>query len=109
MSIYRIPTTSQHSNYPQRTTIDGVDYELLFMWNGRESKWYVSIFDANGNALAVGRAVVANQPLFERDTSPDLPQGMLFAMDSSYEGSHPSLFELGDRVKIVYVDEDSLA
>jgi hypothetical protein len=106
--IYEIPITSRTSNFRQKTSLDGRDFEFILRWNQRESRWYMDLNDSDGLILASGRKLVADIPLFARESSEDFPPGILVAIDMSDEEGDPGLLDLGDRVRLLYFDEDSL-
>ena len=92
MAHYTVPTdgTGNSLSYEQTTTLDGVPYILSFDWNARFKKWLLSIAASNGDDLASGIVVVANQ---------DLHLGE--------DPSDPGLADLGNRVALTYVDQES--
>lgn len=105
--IYGIPTSNKESVYTQRTILDGVEYELQFRFNTRESNWYVDLLDTDGNYLAAGRKVVVDSVLWKGETSDSMFPGFLYAIDSTLRGNEAGLRDLRDRVWLMYVDDDS--
>lgn len=105
--IYTIPISSATSNYTQRASLDGVDFEFRFLWNDRDRRWYLDLANSSGELLASGRKIVANRPMHTREVSEDLPAGYLVFIDLGDEGIDPGLFDLDDRVLLLYADEDS--
>jgi hypothetical protein len=90
--------------------MDGVEYLLDFAWNTRDSRWYVSIKDADGVSLVESCAVVVDYPLFRKYASARLPPGYLMAIDTSGAGEDMTEMEdLGVRVQLVYLSEDEVS
>jgi hypothetical protein len=94
----------------QETTLDGTRYLLHFTFNQREDAWYVSLHDVNDVPLASGAKIVANWFLFLRKIDPaTMPPGLMFVSDSSGGGTDPGVNELGERVKLIYIEEVDVA
>lgn len=97
---------SGDSNYTMRTRLDGRDFNLRFLWNEREERWYMDILSDADVPLAMGIKIVTNRPLiryYKWDSR--LPQGELWAIDlSSIAGEPPGFNELGkgQRVELSY-------
>jgi hypothetical protein len=114
MTISIIPTSTKDSNYRQRTVLDGVEYELLFRWNQRESKWYMEIYDTEGTLVSAARKVTVDnlQSLpaagYKVTASGNVRNyGILLPLDMTGLGNEPGLRDLGDRVLYFYIDSDS--
>ncbi len=102
MTVYRIPTPSGDTPFSdQRTALDGREYVLAFLWNQRESAWYLYLSDESGTPIASSKIVV-NVPLFRRVQSTRKPPGWIVALS---EGDvAPGLNSLGDTVVLYYYD-----
>jgi len=110
MAILEIPVLPDSVRWVQETNLDGVRYLLHFTWNQRESAWYVSIHDVNDDALASGAKIVANWFLFLRRINPGvMPPGRLYVTDTTGGGVDPGQRDLGERVKLIYVDAEDVA
>jgi hypothetical protein len=103
MAATIIPTSIEDSNYRQIVSLSGVDYELFFAWNSRESRWYFSLSN-DGVRLLSGIKVVINWPLIRPGQSLPMSPGMLIAIDATGAGVDPGLSDFGDRVTLMYVD-----
>lgn len=97
-----------------RTRLDGRDYVLRLLWNGREGRWYMTVSDSDGVVLVSAVKVVCNTDLLGRSAerpyrrwSPDLPPGELWAMDLTADCSPPGIDDLGEgkRVELTYFPE----
>jgi len=104
-----VPMTGQASNYEQVVTLDGVDFTLRLLWNGREDRWYMTIRDADGTDLVTGRKLVSNIPFAVHDQVAGLPDGQLWILDLESTTGDPLLRDLGERVVVMYVDEANVS
>ncbi len=92
MSILIIPTGNE-PRYSQRTSLDGVEYDLRFDYIARLGRWSLSIYDIDDQPLATGMMLVAGKLLcVRRRYDPNVPQGALFLM--SPDNSSPGLDDL---------------
>ena len=110
MAITIIPTQQNLSAWSQRTTLDGIDYQLDFAWNGREDAWHLSISDTAGNPLVLGLKLVTNRPLFKRfHFVAGMPPGEIYAADASGSIDYAGYTDLSNGVEVVYYDAAELA
>ena len=107
MTTLLIPTSTTESQYSQTTTLEGRDYDLSFTWIEREDRWYLDIA-SGGETLLAGLKLVADWPLLRLQASELLPPGELVALDMTGEGRDPGLRELGERVKLFYIESEDL-
>lgn len=104
MVILEIPTRIDLPAYNEVVTLDGTPYQIDLQWNDRMSKWMILLSDAQGNELVGYVPIVSTWPLFNRFKFDGLPPGTLFAFDSSGQNIDPGRFDLGDRVKLCYLE-----
>lgn len=102
MSCVAIPVTNDpHSELVVK--LDGANYVLTLRWNARALAWFLDVANEDGDLLAAGRKVVVDWPILGRnETDPALPQGYLWAVDTSGQQLDPTLDDLGTRVQLVY-------
>jgi hypothetical protein len=103
--VIHIPAPSQDSNAPQITTLSGRDYEILYRFNQREGRWYLTIRSVAGEVIQGPVKIVADWPLIYPGQDLPLPPGTLIAIDTTGQGKDPGLAELGGRVLMFYFDE----
>lgn len=98
-----LPVAPGFARYTFQCELDKVSYNFALEWNDRDSGWYMSIKDVNGNVLLAGRRIVLNYPLINlyRDTA--LPAGSIMAFDSTGTDTEPGYADLGDRVYLAYI------
>ena len=110
--IFAIPTDELESNYPQTSTFDGTPYLLRLLWNARAQRWFMTLSDTAGNRLISGRKLCSDIVWGARDVLADLPPGNIWVRASATStDADPGLRELGigNRVVLMYTDEDSSA
>lgn len=110
MAIVQIPVQQNLSAWSQRTTLDGVDYQLDFAWNGREGAWHVSLSDTQGNPIVLGLKLVTNRPLLKRfHFIAGMPPGEILAVDASGTISVAGYADLNNGVDVLYFDAAEIA
>lgn len=111
MALIEISTRTDLPSYEQVVKLDGVPYTIQLYFNPREAdgagKWFIVLADQNRNMLVGPVPVVVAWPLFDRFVDMvDLP-GTLFAFDTSGNDEDPGQFDLGDRVRLFYLEAGS--
>lgn len=92
--------------YTAEVTLEGVSYLFELAWNTRDSRWYLSLYDAAGVALASSIPIVVDFPLLRRFRGAAFPPGYLLALDTTDQGHEIAEQEdLGGRVQLVYLTE----
>lgn len=99
----RIPLRTSVPAFLQRTSLDGVTFELDLAWNERESAWYISFADADSVPLRGGIRMVLNTPLLRQVADARRPAGELYAIDLDDTGVEAGLDDLDVRVVLMYV------
>lgn len=98
-----IPLRSGPAAFRQRTSLDGVTYELTFRWNERESAWYLAIADSAGETIRSCISLVLRWPLLRQVVGSSRPPGELYAIDLDATGAEAGLTDLGGRVRLYYL------
>lgn len=105
--IFILPVQQDASNQRARVVLDGSVYYVELLWNGRIGAWYLSLFDAEQNALVRSRKLVTNRPILDRVRyTPGLPPGEIFALDPSESIDYAQYDQLGPKrgVTLYYFD-----
>jgi hypothetical protein len=99
-------TFAKHK-YTARLETAGLEYLLAFTWHPRAASWYLDLSTADGEAIVLGKRVVAEWDLLVRTKNPLRPRGVLLVTDTSGEGVDPVFQEdLGNRVRIVFIPDE---
>ncbi len=108
MAIEILVLDSDHEYYENEFTLDDESFRIQARYNARIDSWMLSLFDGDGNAIAVGRRVTVGNFLFPWLTGRNRPGGQLMAIDSEDRsdtgGTDPGRYDLGERVVILYLD-----
>lgn len=103
-----IRISGKTSKFQQVVPLDGEQFTFRFRWNARTERWFLTIRDASGTDLVTGRKLVANVPFAVHETVAGMPPGDIWVLDTTGAGTDPGLRDLGDRVIMMYVDEDNV-
>lgn len=103
-------------SYTERVTLDGVEFDLAFVWNERDSQHYMSIFladtpvntDGSRVAIIASLPVLVNAPLLLNVPGRVRPLGELIALDTSGQDLEAGRGELGRRVILTYTPQADL-
>jgi hypothetical protein len=92
-----IPTNSDGTAFwTQRTNLDGSDYQLEFQWSTRQARWYLNLYDSDGNLLIGSVKLILNWPLFRHyHGRAGVPAGELWVISLGSSVEPPGFDELG--------------
>lgn len=96
-----IPITSD-PNQELKVTLGDTEYFIRLRWNTRAQFWTLDILDAAKDPIVQGVCVRVQYSLLSRYRDVRLPDGQLFAIDTSQEGVDPAVDDLGTRVLLAY-------
>ena len=99
-----IPTSTALARYTQTTRLGDRTFRLDFAWNQRESSWWLSLYDAEDEPIALGIKIVPRWPLLTMVQDERRPQGEIVALDTTGQDEPPGLRDLGARVLLVFDD-----
>lgn len=101
-TIFEIPITNTEASFKIRTILEDVELVLRFDWNGRDSRWQMSISDAQEQPIVMGLALNINTELIHRYELEALPPGRLALYDTSGTFTEAGREDLGGRCKLLY-------
>lgn len=102
MTIVEIPTRWDIANYVQTTVIGGKTFLLEFLYNDRDSSWYLTISDVTGSVIRSGIKLVPNFFFLKNLVDPKWNIGQLAISNSS--GFPPVLGDLGSNSRLLYFE-----
>lgn len=108
MIAVEIPTRGDIANYIQTTTLGGKTFILEFMYNDRDSSWYLSIKDISGTTIRSGIKLVPNFSLLRNLVSDSWNIGRVILFDSRVNPKPPILSDLGTASSFLYVEDGIL-
>jgi len=104
MTIFNIPTKKGIPSYELSIVLDGVNYFLLFRYNGRMKRWVLDIFDDTRTLLLAGMLIRAQLDIFYQYYNPGIPKGLLFGYNIDGTFTPPEFGDLGDNTLLLYED-----
>lgn len=109
--LVEIPTRTDLPAYEMSVPLDGTTFIVALYFNPRLNddvgKWMISLSDVNRNLLIAPVPVVVTWALFDRFVDLEVLPGTLFAYDTSGQDLDPGQFDLGDRVRLYYLEAGS--
>lgn len=108
MALLEIPTRNDLPVYEMTVKLDGIQYIIALYFNDRindgEGRWMITLANQNRKMLVGPVPVIVNQGLFDRFI--DLVQlpGTIFAFDTAGNNEDPGQFDLGNRVRLYYLE-----
>lgn len=103
-----LPTLNDGTEaYDFRVQLEGTDYIFQFRYNFRRELWTFSMVKLDGTYALTGQSVHVGIPLNRRAVGG--PPGVLIAISETDDISSPTLQELGERVKLMYLTADEVA
>lgn len=108
MAYLEVPTRNNLPAYSYTITLDGTLYTLRFTFNSRMAKWFVDLSDPLENLIVSQVPVVSTWFMFDRFIAQAIPPGTLTPFDSSGQNLDAGRFDLGDRVRMIYAEVNTL-
>ena len=106
MAYLEVPLRTDIYAYTQKTAIEGVVYTLGLKYNSRMGRWVLDIMDAAGEMLLSGIKMLINYPMTRRFIGriEGLPEGHFIIVDETGQERNPGRDDLGDDIKLIYVE-----
>lgn len=96
------------SVYDYEVDLGGAIFRIVLRFGDRNERWYLSLFDANGDLLFDGRRMSVDFPIISRFRDERMPDGELSLLDIE-DGNRECDFDgLGFRCRFVFVPTDEL-
>lgn len=100
---FEIPLENVTPFFDFSLEILGKEYIIECIWNSENEFWSLSLFTFDKTPVFLSRKIVINYNLFSNCSHPLLPIGQLIAVDTSNTNKECSLDDLGNRVKLRYI------
>lgn len=88
--------------------LNNVLFQFEFGWNSIGSFWVMILSDSSGDILASRKIVIGTPLLFRYSADDRFPTGDIIALDTSNLDLDPGLFDLGNRVQILFSSVEDL-
>jgi len=105
---FNLPIDTTFSNFSQQMDLDGVSYNLTFLYNTTSAQWTISISDIDEVHIIDGLKLVLNSNLFSQYPSIGLPPGELYCIDTTDSETEINRDNLGSIINLIYVPEDEI-
>ena len=99
-----IPTRFDLPSYEYQLELEGTLYTFTFNYNRRLDRWFMNIGDEVNNPIVSGIKIIVNYDLLDRYKNSKLPPGQFIAIDESGENKTPGREDLGNDVKLFYIE-----
>ena len=101
----KITQRSDLRKHRQRVTLDGTEYRIVLTWRQRSRSWYLDLYSADGNPIALGRRLSSGWSPVRGATDAQLPPGaFVVGGPEDYRRS-----DLGDDLMVRYYSGAELA
>lgn len=94
--------------YDLIATLSGVEYRFELQWNVNNEYWGISLYTSDNTPIFQGRKITTNSNVFAYCSSPLLPPGKLYAVDTSESTAEPEYEDLGVRILLIYTEDETL-
>lgn len=105
---FELPLTPSLAHYTFRATIDSSEYSFEFRWNGRDSAWYMSIYESDETPIISGVKVLIGVLLGRRGDHDLFKRGAFVVQDMANEDRDATFDDLGTRVVVRYYTDFEL-
>jgi len=99
-----MPVRSDIPAYDMQVELESRLYNMTVRYDTRMSRWILDIYDENSSPIIVGVPILTKIPLLRRFKDTRLPPGDLIALDESGEDKQAARDDLGNDVKLFYVE-----
>lgn len=108
--IYTVPTAANGlAGWSQVSSLDGVDFQLVFAWSQREGAWRLTLNDLHGAPILASVRLGTIVQLLRGVRDARRPPGELFVVDTLATGrDDPGFADLGTRFLLLYADAAEL-
>lgn len=97
-----LPLEPSQPFYEIATVLNKTPVTIDVRWNGRDEAWYLSVYDAEGLAIADGLKVVLGVLIGARARHPLFTAGAFVARDTSGKQREAAFDDIGTRVTVTY-------
>lgn len=105
MATFIIPVQATTDPFSQQVELDGVLYDLTFLWIDRDSHWSITIGRDDDVLISEVKLVIIPDLLDQFRRIAGLPPGRLYVNDLDNLDRDPDDTLFGDRVVLLYEEE----
>lgn len=104
----RIPLDGDDPHFTLEVDLDGADFQVQLDWNERDSAWYFTLRDSEGEDIVGSQRVASGWPMLRRVVDSRRPAGELVLVDIEGEGAEPTMGTLGVSCVLMYYEASEL-
>lgn len=105
---FEIPIRPGMPLFDLRAELDGQTYRLVFDWNGRNERYYLTIYTDDGTLALAGVKMIANWPLLRKYPYENLPPGELVLADLTESGEQARIENIGEAFRLWYYPQAAM-
>lgn len=98
----------QQPTYDYWVTLTDVEYRLVVAYRERNDRWYLTIYNADNEALLSNKKLSVNTSLISRHQIAGLPPGDFVLWDTSGAEAECGYDDLGIRCVLIYFEPDEI-
>lgn len=100
--IYSIPVQSTTDPFSQQVELDGLIFDLTFLWNARDGHWFLTVGRDSAVLVSQVKLIHVDNLLLQYRRISGLPAGRLYLHDLDGLDRDPEETLFGDRVLLLY-------
>lgn len=109
MASLEMPVRSDFKSYELTLTLNSVVFILRFYFNTRLNSWVMQLKDSTGTVILGGVPVQTNVSIIAQYIYDNFPLGEVVPIDETGEERNPGEEDLGNDIKMIYVEPDEVA
>lgn len=102
--IFEIPVDAIYPVFEQVVQLDGVSFTFRCNWNKRAERWFLSIYDVDGEPVVLSVGLCPDMELLAGYRMVGRPAGELILLDDGEPQRDPQRDDLGGRARLYYLD-----
>lgn len=104
-----IKITTSELDFILSVVLSSTEYKMGFSWNNHNRYWTISLYSENDEPIFEGRKIVLDTNLFAFCSHNNLPDGQLYAIDSTESKDDISELDLSNgRILITYIPNETI-
>lgn len=110
MAILQIPAqVNESQNFQFTITLDDERWRFAFFTNKIDNSWYWDLFDGDDEAILQGQPLAVGVDLLYPYRYLDVPEGIVFVIDTTGEGKDPQVDSFLERThQVLYADAEEV-
>lgn len=107
MATQELPVRSDLPQHEFQIDLEGTIFTITIRFNERKARWVMDIGDSNGTSILAGIVLLTDVNITDQYVGDNLPPGRFFVVDETGEGKNPGINDLGNDVKLFYLEANN--